>query len=175
MIGFKSLKRLGIVFCFLVATPRFLAAECRTVPGEFPLKVHLRCSSGSEFKIVAATSNEAATAKIRLPAPFGTAEFTGVYLQPGKVVKLIGIRKRDHAPKEIEQELYAFLKGREVVWVAVARSSRGYTEVLHNLRGTIQTERIRGHLELPIPGHLKVVEQRLEVPAPEDTYRRMGL
>lgn len=181
MSGCVSLARLWAVVFFVAfsfVAPGRVLAECVSVPGQFPLKIHLSCRSGPEFKIVAATGREPAAAKIRLPGPFGSAEFIAIYLKPGEIVKLVGVRKRENGADRVEQILYAFLRGREIYWVALALpedpTSR-HIQVIHNLEGSAKTERISGSLNLPIPRNFRVLEKRLEVSSAEDVYARLGL
>jgi len=178
MGGSAFRARLWEVVLVALMAPMSAVAQCTTVETDGSQKIHLRCVSGPEFKIVPATSREPAAAKIRLPGPFDTAEFTAAYIRPGEVVKLVGTRPGRAASAEPEQVLYAFLQGRKVYWVATARADdrRGPSlEVVHNLDGIVRSERVRGTLELPVPGHLRVVEQRVVVAAPEEAYRRLGL
>jgi len=181
MSGYVSLTRLWAVVFFLsfsLVVPQRLFAECFSVPSTFPLQIHLTCSNGPEFKVVSATGREPAAAKIRLPGPFGSAEFLGVYLKPREVVKLIGVRKRDSGTDQVEQILYAFIRGRKIYWIALALPADPelrHVQAIHNLEGRVQAERISGDLNLPIPRDFKIVEQRLEVSSPEDAYARLGL
>ena len=175
---YASPARLWVVGLALLLAPCSTAAQCTSVGGDGSQRIHLRCSAGPEFKIVPATSREPAAAKIRLPGPFDTAEFTAAYIRPGEVVKLVGARPGRNNVGQPEQVLYAFLNGPRVYWIAAARApSRGGPEldVVHNLDGIVRAERIRGDLELPVPRGLTLIEQRVVVAAPEEAYRRLGL
>ena len=171
-------SRLWFFAVLALVVPVSALAQCSTVESDTTGKIHLRCASGPEFKILPATAREPAAAKIRLPGPFDTAEFTAAYVRPGEVVRLVGTLRGGASSGQAVQELYAFLQGTKVLWIAVAKARDGSgsaLDVVHNLEGAPRAERIRAPLGLAIPPYLTVVERQVQVVAPEEAYRRMGL
>jgi hypothetical protein len=172
----SGFRPLAVAAFLALMSPAVAWGTCETVPSAVAGTEQIRCESGVEFKIVAARVDEPAVAKMKLPGPFGTMEFTAAYVRPGELVRLVGVQKGARGPAT--PKLYAFLKGNTVRWITLVQTTEGgatRTEIRHNLTGVTRVERIQGALDLPAPTNLRLIEHRVEAPLPEAVYTRLGL